>query len=145
MRRHQVLIPISREHHEMLVLAQLLKKNAPPYRGLPTTLAGKLSYAAEEYERFIEKHLKNDALTLYPYLQRFDEFEAVVRELKQMNEVLNLVFQHVKEQSVEGADQLGLKLEKYVRMKERRLFEEMQKHLSEHDFASLSDKLSDNF
>ncbi|MEK6476999.1 hypothetical protein WJR50_05665 [Catalinimonas sp. 4WD22] len=144
MRRHQVLIPISREHHEMLVLAQLLKKNAPPYRGLPTTFSGKLSYAAEEYERFIEKHLKKDAQTLYPYLRQFDDFETILKELKMTNEELSLAFQHANEQSEEGADLLGRKLEKYVRTKERKLFEAMQKHLSEDDFAALSDKLNNN-
>ena len=54
MKRHESLAPLSREHHEGLILAQLLKKGAPAYRGLPTDLAGKLSYAREMFERILE-------------------------------------------------------------------------------------------
>ncbi|MDF9796055.1 activator of 2-hydroxyglutaryl-CoA dehydratase [Catalinimonas alkaloidigena] len=141
MRRHQVLIPISREHHELLILAQLLKKNAPPYRGLPETLSGKLAFASEEYNRIIEKHLKRDAFLLFPFLHEFAIFEVTLEELKGINHDLNSALQHTEELTEEEADQLGFMLEKYVRTKERKLFEKMQHHLKESDFALLSKKL----
>ena len=141
MRRHQVLIPISREHHELLILAQLLKKNAPAYRGLPEKLSGKLAFASEEYTRFIEKHLKRDAFSLFAFLHLFDVFETILKELKGINEELSLAFQRSINLTEEEADQLGFLLEKYVRTKERKLFEKMQNHLNESDFALLSKKL----
>ena len=43
MKRHEALAPLSREHHGTLILAQLLKKGAPVYKGLPDTDTGKAS------------------------------------------------------------------------------------------------------
>jgi hypothetical protein len=36
MKRHEALIPLSRDHHGTLILARLLRSDAPPYKGLPT-------------------------------------------------------------------------------------------------------------
>ena len=43
MKRHKALIPLSHDHHLLLLLAQLIKKNAPDYKGLPKDLKEKLS------------------------------------------------------------------------------------------------------
>jgi len=34
MKRHEALAPFSREHHGALILAQVMKKGAPAYKGI---------------------------------------------------------------------------------------------------------------
>ena len=42
MKRHSSLVPYSQDHHKILVLAQVLKKDVPDYKGMPTDLKGKI-------------------------------------------------------------------------------------------------------
>jgi hypothetical protein len=53
MKRHLSLQPLSREHHEALLLAQLLKKNAPAYKGLPLNEHEKIAYAVTFLKRIL--------------------------------------------------------------------------------------------
>lgn len=142
MRRHQTLIPISREHHQILMLAQLLKTDAPPYRGLPDTLNEKLVYASHQYTRFIKSHLTKDELILYPFFSEFQSLEPILEKLQSVMEEIKFSFEKAEIIDQEKSNALGVRLEKYVRMKERELFEEAQKHLSEDDFAILSARLN---
>ena len=45
MKREEALAPLSREHHSTLILAQLLKKDAPVYHQLPAEPWDKAKYA----------------------------------------------------------------------------------------------------
>ena len=60
MKRHEALAPLSREHHEALILAQLLKKGVPAYKGLPTDTAGKISYARQLYADKLRRHFLDE-------------------------------------------------------------------------------------
>jgi lambda repressor-like predicted transcriptional regulator len=56
MKRHIALIPLSHEHHDALILARLIQKGAPVYKGLPTELAPKAEYALDLYEKKLKTH-----------------------------------------------------------------------------------------
>jgi hypothetical protein len=60
MKRHEALAPLSREHHSALILAQLLKKNAPAYKGLPTALDEKAAYALQMFTATLQLHFTNE-------------------------------------------------------------------------------------
>ena len=64
MKRHEALAPLSREHHSTLMLAQLLKKNAPVYKGLPTNAKDKAEYAFQQFETIIKNHFKQEEIIL---------------------------------------------------------------------------------
>ena len=64
MKRHESLAPLSREHHGALILAQLIKRNAPEYKGLPTTIIEKAAYAIQFYKTDLTKHFKKEELML---------------------------------------------------------------------------------
>lgn len=141
MKRHQVLIPISREHHQLLMMAQLLKKDAPAYRGLPSLLNHKLAYASEEYTHLIQPHLHRDEYIVYPFLREFSMLAPILEELHRLMEEIKQLFNKIEVLDEKDTDSLGIALEKYVRIKERALFQEAQQHLSESDFGRLADKL----
>ena len=60
MKRHDALAPLSREHHSALLLAQLLKKEAPAYKGMPTALNEKAAYALNIFTTKLQMHFKKE-------------------------------------------------------------------------------------
>src|SRR3954447_26755868 len=60
MKRHQSLIPLSRDHHAALLLARLLQIGAPAYKGLPSDAEGKLAYAFQFYENELISHFNKE-------------------------------------------------------------------------------------
>ena len=55
-KRHKALQPLSRDHHQGLILAQILKKGAPQYKGMPSTIEGKKEYAIAFSESELKQH-----------------------------------------------------------------------------------------
>ena len=145
MRRHPVLIPISREHHQILLLAQLLKKDAPPYRGLPESVEGKMQYAADFFRQKLATHLVCDHQILFPFLAEFSRLLPLCEALQEQNQDLQIAFTSINSDTTAAAlDTLGHRLEQYVRTKERQLFQQSQSFLSDADFARLADSLPDH-
>jgi len=143
MKRHPILIPISREHHQVLLLAQLLKKDAPPYRGLPVDRPGKIDYAAKRYHELLASHLRRDTDKLYPYLLHWPALEELLSELNKKAERIRQSFDELDQSfSIEQMDSLGHLLENYVRVKERVLFQSVQQSLSEAEMLALAKELS---
>ena len=60
MKRHKALIPLSHDHHHGLLLPQLIKKNAPDYKGLPKDLEGKINYTLETYNSSLKNHFDDE-------------------------------------------------------------------------------------
>lgn len=147
MRRHPVLIPISREHRRILLLAQLLKKNAPPYKGLPTDLDGKQVYATQLYDELIKAHMARED-RLFNVIRGLDEHtDLLINELESEHEAMNILFEKAAEGKlhVEQADELGFMLEKHVRKEERQLFERVQKFFTEEQMRKLEKILYSSF
>ena len=66
MKRHKALIPLSHDHHHGLLLAQLIKKNAPDYKGLPKDLNGKIKYTIDIYNSSLKQHFDDEEKILFP-------------------------------------------------------------------------------
>lgn len=142
MKRHPVLIPISREHHQVLLLAQLLKKDAPAYRGLPSTREGKIHYASQLYQSLLKAHLWRDRQVLFPYLASYEDLAELSNALIASNSALTNHLEKLSDiASEEELDTIGRKLESYVRIKERQLFEQAQQVLNDAEFADLQSRL----
>jgi len=124
MKRHPSLAPLSREHHGGLILSQLLKKNAPAYKGMPTDTAGKITYAIQFY--------------ITELLPHFDMEEKIGKELMGINSLLDESITEIVEEHVllrylftgikgnadaeSYLDVLGNTLEKHIRKEERIVF-----------------------
>jgi len=145
MKRHPALHPLSHDHHQGLILAQQLKKGAPQYKGMPSTLEEKKDYTISFYNNELIKHFKAEEEILFPFVKSKNEdvdnliaeiilehrkMEALVSELKETKD-LELVL-----------DELGQLLEKHIRKEERELFVEIEKILSEEEIKIVGTKLS---
>lgn len=140
MKRHPSLIPISRQHHEGLITARLLRDDAPPYKGLPTDAEGKKEYYLEFYLKHLQPHLQLEERVLFPFVRgRHPELDSLLGELEQEH-------QQVQEQTGElrfadnlpdKLNRLGRLLEDHIRKEERDFFEKIQEELPEEELQEL--------
>ncbi len=147
MKRHSSLIPLSRQHQKALLTAQLIKKNAPEYRDLPTNYEDKKTYTINFYYDHLVPHFKAEEEILIPFLQNRSEKidkvndEIVEEHLKIRELVLSI---ETKNEFVELMDELGFLLESHVRKEERIWFEEIQTVLDEEELENLNGRLNFN-
>lgn len=144
MKRHPSLIPISRQHHTMLLLAQLLKKNAPDYRGLPTTLEGKATYALDLYNNLIQSHFALEEEKLIAFIEIEDaEIQVLIQEILHEHQLMKNQFVLIENQiyDLESLHELGQLLDDHIRKEERIFFQKLQAILSEEELQALGKHL----
>ena len=89
MKRHEALAPLSREHHSALILAQLLKKDAPAYKGLPTALNEKAAYALHMFITTLQLHFTNEE-------EMLDKIKNVHTEIDKLSDEIFKEHQQLK-------------------------------------------------
>ena len=129
MKRHPSLIALSHDHHHGLMLAQLIKKGAPEYKGLPTDIIGKVKYAKEAWEKELKLHFKNEEEILFPFVKNKDVdldklIEGILEEHKQIKSLVKNL--DTSENKEEVLNDLGILLEKHIRKEERQVFKMIQ-------------------
>lgn len=133
MKRHPSLVPLSREHHDALILAQLIKKNAPVYKGLPQTVEGKKEYALAMYESHLLPHFKKEEAILKQVEgchQSIDQLATIIiAEHKELAALFRQLGSDPDTASV--LDKTGHLLESHIRKEERELFPLIQEYCSE--------------
>jgi len=130
MKRHDALAPLSREHHDALILAQLLKKNAPPYRDLPHSTDGKAGYAKKMFKSILQEHFSKEEIMMDKVKDYHDEIKRLALEIVAEHEQLANAFSSLDNNTdIETSlDNLGRALEAHIRKEERILFPLIQLH-----------------
>lgn len=144
MKRHKALYSLSHEHHNGLMLAQLVKANSPEYKGLPKTIEDKKHYAEKFFEENLIPHFKKEEDILFPLAKsKGDEIEKLVEELIQQHKKIYSLIEMLKSsaQPEIELDELGKLLESHIRKEERELFQMVQKILSEDELEKLEKDL----
>jgi hemerythrin-like domain-containing protein len=133
MKRHETLAPLSREHHGALILAQLIKRNAPEYKGLPTTISDKVVYAIDYYTNELKAHFKKEELLLKIVKDLHPEIARLSDEIVAEHALLRgLVLSLKKAFDPEAVlNELGNELDAHIRKEERVLFPLIQEHCTE--------------
>jgi len=143
MKRHPALIPLSQDHHHGLLLAQLLKRNAPEYHGLPKDLPGKMNFAKDMFHKELDHHFRDEEEFVFPYLKGKDidldnlisvilnEHIILKEKILTLNENPNLIDQ---------LDEIGIILSEHIRKEERDLFEKIPQVLSEDELEIIKQK-----
>lgn len=125
MRRNKSLVPLSHDHFNGLIIAQLIKKGTPPYNTLPEGFLDKIRYTLEFYKFDLRKHYAIEQDILYPFVKGrdividklFDELFIEQRHiLSSIDSVKNAVDIEDKLNSI------GHSLENSIRKEERQLF-----------------------
>ena len=146
MKRHQSLINLSKDHYHGLVLAQMIKKGAPQYKGMPGTLKGKLEYTLTFWSKDLTRHFEEEEKILLPFIiNKNDHLDSLCnkmlqdhKEIKEIIEKLNL------DNNTESLlNDLGFLLERHIRMEEREMFETIQNTFSDEELTELSRKFTE--
>lgn len=145
MKRHESLITLSQQHHDTLILAQLIKKNTPAYKGLPTELYDKRVYTLNKFREEIVPHFEAEELILIPFIlgknKRIDILsEEIIGEHKKISELIELIREEVDIE--ENLDKLGNLLSIHIRKEERELFQLIQEVFSEEQLTKLLNQFS---
>lgn len=143
MKRHPALIHLSRDHQQGLMLAQLLKKNAPEYKGLPTDAVGKMNYAKDLYNNELDQHFKEEEEFVFPHLtNKSIEIDELVTEILSEHQILQNSILSLKDDSnlIDNMDKIGYLLEAHIRKEERVLFEKIPQVLSEEELEIIKQK-----
>lgn len=145
MKRHESLIPLSQQHHSLLILAQLIKKDSPQYKGLPTNIPEKRIYTLNKFKEEIVPHFEAEELILIPFIlgknKRIDNLsEEIIIEHQKISEFVELVRSKVDIE--ENLDNLGKLLSGHIRKEERELFQLIQEIFSEEQLSKLLNQFS---
>ena len=145
MKRHESLAGLSREHHGGLILAQLLKKSAPVYKGLPTDNEGKAIYAAGYYKDELEKHFEKEEQILIKKIRGINSgLDQVADEIIDEHAALRELFKYLQTPTelASQLDKIAVVLEKHIRKEERLFFPMIQELCSEEALAEIAKAFS---
>ncbi len=139
MKRHESLAPLSREHHGALILAQLIKRNAPAYKGLPTDIEGKVNYAINFYKTDLIQHFSKEEIILEKVKHTDAAIAKLAEEIIAEHTMLTSRFLSLNTSGdkITALDELGHLLEAHIRKEERILFPLIQEHCSEEILSQL--------
>ena len=143
MKRHESLIALSHDHHHGLMLAQLIKKGAPEYKGLPTDLNGKVNHAKEAWKKELKLHFENEEKILFPFVKgRAAELDLLIGEILDEHKLIEQLVKDLDTNAdkEEILNQLGLALEEHIRKEERQVFQKIQ-HLLGDELKELDGKI----
>jgi hemerythrin-like domain-containing protein len=146
-KRHKALQPLSRDHHQGLILAQILKKGAPEYKGMPSTIEGKKEYAIAFSESELKQHFMMEENVLFAYaVNKNEELDTLIKELLiEHREIIYLIEKITSSSQPENLlDEFGRKLESHIRKEEREVFVKVEEALSENELQELASKLKEN-
>jgi len=139
MKRHPSLAHLSREHHPALLLAQLLKNDAPAYKGMPVEPAAKAAYALNLFLTDLKDHFKKEERLLQRVKDFNNNIERLAGEIIEEHRELTddfLTLQSAKN-LVNSLDDLGRKLEQHIRKEERVLFPLIEQYCPEAVLAEI--------
>ncbi|MBS4043384.1 MAG: hypothetical protein KGZ59_06165 [Chitinophagaceae bacterium] len=143
MKRIEALAPLSRDHHNSLILAQLLKKGAPKYKELPTQLEEKRDYALQHFEEHIKSHFIQEEIVLKSVKHIDSSINLICIEIFDEHKKLHQLFSSLKNSvDIENAlDEIGILLEAHIRKEERILFPILQEKCSTDELNRIHQQL----
>lgn len=140
MKRHKALIPLSHDHHHGLLLAQLIKKNAPDYKGLPKDLNGKIKYTIDIYNSSLKQHFDDEEKILFPAVTGKDALlDKLIYEIINEHRLLEKLIADLSASNnqIELLDKIGNILDNHIRKEERDLFPRAQEVLTESELSEI--------
>ena len=146
MKRHESLMLLSREHHEGLIAAQLIKKGAADYKGMATDFKGKSEYIVQFYYSHLVPHFQNEENKLFPHVKEIDKNidSLIIEIIQEHNRIKNYINTGEENNHTEETlDQLGNLLDDHIRKEERVLFELIQNECSESELEKIKNILSE--
>ncbi len=124
MKRHEALKPLSREHHGALLLAQVLRKDVPDYKGMPSLVADKAAYALEAFNNSLQPHFVQEEQVFAKLRNCSASLDLLIDEIISEHASLKASFLSLAQAlpTEKALHELGEKLIIHIRKEERLLF-----------------------
>lgn len=124
MKRHIALQPLSREHHDALLLAQLLRNDVPDYAGLPSGNREKAIYATKIFQETLVRHFEKEETIFNQSKGLLQDIDILIEEIIAEHTTLIRLFHELVPATVssEQLHSLGQLLNTHIRKEERVLF-----------------------
>ena len=143
MKRHAGLVPLSREHHDGLLLAVRLQQGSA---ALPRLWSHDLHHQAEDVARFFDDHLAAHFATeeehLFPPGAALPGMKAVVEELTAEHAELRTLAAALRQAEEKdlgpSLTRFGQILEHHIRTEERVFFPACEEHLPEAELERIA-------
>jgi hemerythrin-like domain-containing protein len=136
--RDQALQPLSRQHHQGLMVSLLLTK------GLKKNLATKpmRDFILQFWQDDLCKHFEVEEKTLKPLAKSYASLEPLITRMllehQQIVLIINRINNVARAEQLETIKAFADQLELHIRFEERELFEQIQLTLSEEDMSVLN-------
>jgi iron-sulfur cluster repair protein YtfE (RIC family) len=125
-KRHESLIPLSREHHYALMLCLRINRGLPDNGADAGWLKTKARQAIMFFESNLVTHFKAEEEILFPAMREMDQANALIVELRDEHQRLESLVQQLRSAELNSTEATlrgfaGL-LEAHIRKEERLLF-----------------------
>ena len=148
MKRHPGLIPLSRDHHDALVVAQglILGRSQAPRSDWPTERRAQADRVVAFFAHTLRSHFEVEEAHLFPAVVTHLPGEAdLVAQLLDEHDAMRTRIRDLERDPTTDLDvrlpSLGRLLEAHVRREERVLFETMQREMEPADLETLGARL----
>lgn len=144
MKRHKCLIALSHDHHHGLLLAQLLKDDAPDYKGLPKDVGDKIKHALISWRKELKQHFANEEKILFPFIKgRDNELDKLISEIIGEHRIIKSLFDTLEKNGNKSGilNKIGVALESHIRKEERILFQKVQQVFTKIELDTLTGKI----
>ena len=141
MKRHEQLQSLSRQHHNGLLAALLLKK------GIEKTVDANVmtAFIIDFWKNDLKKHFENEEQVLIPALNNtsFDKNlnDQLLEEHTQLRSYIDALKNNADD--ISTIESFAALLEKHIRFEERTYFPEAEKILSEEQLKKVGEQLKD--
>ena len=159
MKRHPGLVPLSRDHHHALVMAErlVLGRSTNPRADWPADRAGQAARLIDFFETDLGPHFEAEEAHVFPAAVRdLDAGDRLVRALVEDHEAMRAMVRALGAgrggRGPRGPASLadldgrlrafGERLRRHVRVEERELFERMQAECSPETLAEIAARLA---
>lgn len=129
-RRHESLIPLSRQHNHALILSLLIRRRDGIEEGNAKWLENTAARVRRAYDGELAGHFEVEELVLFPDMERYLGRLDLIGELREEHQLLRVLVQDIQRApAVQICDDFSALLDSHVRKEERRLFAEFEKRM----------------
>lgn len=129
-RRHESLIPLSRQHNHALILALTIRRRDGIEKGEPAWLEETAARIQKAYDAELHGHFAVEEEILFPDMERYLGRLSLVRQLIEEHKTLRgLVASAANAPTVQLFDDFEARLDAHVHKEERKLFAEFEKRM----------------
>ena len=161
MKRHPGLVPLSRDHHHGLVMAErlVLGRSTNPHADWPADRAGQAERLLEFFETDLRPHFEAEEAHVFPPAARdvangHSLVQALVDDHEAMREMIGALVAggadagHAGPRSLPDLDDrlrtFGERLRRHIRIEERELFERMQAECTAETLRDIETRLGEH-